>query len=452
MKLLYSFLGSLVLLVQGCASVDAHKQETAAAADVFNVRNFGAKPDGNSLSTDAIQAAINACAEAGGGTVHFPPGTYLSGSLFISQGMELYLSAGATLLASGNLDHYQEMPKPESKEAGDSASDSRGRKFHFLIVEHADAFSIAGKGTIDGNGKHYWGDNWEPVERPSPFMLFKNCSRLSISDVHIQNSPSHTIQLNSCNGVLIDGISINNPQKSANTDGIDINDSRNVRISNCHLHSGDDLICLKSQRDTVENVVVTNCILESDDAAIKFGTGSRAAIRFCSFDNLVIRSSRYGIAMFMLDGGVFEHNRFSNITIESGGRSMHHYPIFVDVDRRVANSKIGTIRHNTFENIHIVSGGKVLIGGHEESPIEHLSFRNVEFIPRDEADFSNSSKPRGNKNYPKTEHSIDLSRENAHIIMGYVGSGSVDQVRVDDSAKSKRKPILFYKSEALSVN
>lgn len=435
--------------VSACAAGEVGERPASAKSAEYSVLDFGAKPDGTTLNTQAIQAAIYACAEAGGGMVHFPPGTYLSGSLSIGQGIELHLAAGATLLASGNLNHYEEIPKDSVQKAGDAASDSRGRKFHFLIVEDAEGFSISGKGTIDGNGHYFWGENWEPVERPSPFMLFKNCRRLSIRDVHIQNSPSHTIQLKDCNGVVIDGISIDNPLESANTDGIDINDSRNVRISNCHLRSGDDLICLKSQRDTVENVVVSNCILESDDAAIKFGTGSRVATRFCSFDNIVIRNSRYGIAMFMLDGGVYEHNRFSNITIESGGRARHHYPIFVDVDKRVRESSMGRISHTQFENIHIVSGGKVLISGHAEQPIEFLTFRDVEFILRDELDFSDASKPRGNKNFPKTEQSIDLSRENAHIVLGYIGSGHVEDIRIDASAKTDRKPIFFYKSEAL---
>ncbi|NJK85988.1 MAG: hypothetical protein HC906_08525 [Bacteroidales bacterium] len=191
----------------------------------------------------------------------------------------------------------------------------------------------------------------------------------------------------------IRAISIINPFTGPNTDGIDLEASKNVTISDCYISTGDDAICLKSSQDTVENVTVTNCILESDDAAIKFGTGSKYAIRFCTFNNIIIRKTRYGISLFMLMGGTFENNYFSNIIMEGGSRYIHEYPVFIDIDKRNEQYSYGKIRNITFTNIDMYSKGKILITGRPESNIEKLSLNNIRFILSDPADFKEADKP-----------------------------------------------------------
>lgn len=415
----------------------------SAQSNTFDVREYGAVGDGKSLCTKAIQAAADAAATAGGGVVEIPAGTFLAGTIFFPSKVSLHLAEGSILQASPNLDQYisysdsaEQIGKNE-----DQAADPGSRNLHFLVFQKSRGASVTGKGTIDGNGHAFWDANWQPLERPSPFILFDGCADITIRDVSITNSPSHTVQLKNCNGVVIDGIRINNPLESPNTDGIDINDTRNVHISNCFMRSGDDLICLKSQRDTVENVVVTNCILESDDAAIKFGTGSRVATRYCSFSNIVIRSSRYGIALFMLDGGVYEHNTFRNITIESGGRAAVHFPIFVDIDKRVADRPYGKIQHTIFDEIQIVSGGKVLISGHPQQPIQDMTITNFHFLLQGEQDFTDANKPRGNKNFPAIETSVDHSRQPANIVLSEIYGGRMADLYFAPTVYTKRQGV-----------
>ena len=122
--------------------------------------------------------------------------------------------------------------------------------------------------------------------------------------------------------VFIDGIRILNFLEAPNTDGIYPISSSNVFISNCYIETGDDAICPKSNstEKACENLVVTNCVLISDDSAIKFGTRSDGIIRHCVFNNIIIRNSKYGLAFYMKDGGTYEDIQFSNINIETSGK------------------------------------------------------------------------------------------------------------------------------------
>ena len=395
-----------------------------------SIKDFGAKGDSLSLDTKAIQDAIDQASLAGG-TVYIPVGTYRIGTLFLKENVSIHFETGAMLVGSTSLEDYKTEKKP------------------LVIGEGLKNISITGKGVIDGNGRVFWDENFKALERPEPWIILNRCTNVTIRDVKFQNSPSHTLRLENSDDVKFEGISIINPFKGPNTDGIDIVDSKNVFVSNSLISTGDDAICLKSQRDTVENVVVTNCILESDDAAIKFGTGSRVATRFCSFTNTVIKRTRYGISLFMLDGGVFEHNNFSDLVIENASRHEHEYPIFIDIDKRVPDRDYGIVRDNSFTNLKIVTDGKILISGHRESHISDLTFNNITMHVKNEADFAGAKKPRGNKNYPKLETSVDLSQKPANFVLGYTNGVLLKDVQIYAEAGSKREDLFTQEVEQL---
>ena len=411
-------IGYLVLtLVLGCASVER--------PDDYDITDFGAVGNGKTLTTSAIQQAIDACHQNGGGTVYFPPGSYLTGSIYLKDKVSLRFASGSLLQGSPNLDDYT------------------GERKCLIYGYGLKNVSITGKGIIDGNGHVFWDENFKALERPEPWILLDTVEHLTISGVLFRNSPSHTLRVENASDVTIRDISMISSFKGPNTDGIDIVDSENFMISNCYISTGDDAICLKSQRDTVQNVVVTNCILESDDAAIKFGTGSRVATRYCNFTNNVIKRSRYGIALFMLDGGVFEHNNFSNLIIETGSRWPHEYPVYIDIDKRKEDSQYGIVRDNTFSNLKIVSGGKVLIAGRPDHSISNLRFTNSTFYLKDPVDFSKAKKPRGNKNYPKLETSIDLSPQASTFTFGYIDNLVLEGVQVISEARADRTDLYL---------
>jgi polygalacturonase len=268
---------------------------------MFSVRDFGAKGDKQSNDRAAIQAAVEACSKAGGGTVYFPAGDYLSGTIRLLSNVTLQLDAGATLWASTE------------------PSDYEGRRL--LVADEQEHISIVGSGTIHGQGTADYGSRWGVPDRP-PFrtgvLLFQKCRHVAIRGVTILYSDSWAVHLKRCETVFIDGVTILNNIHRLNSDGIDPDSCRDVHISNCHIVAGDDCIVLKSTEPySCENVVVTNCTLETTCTALKLGTESRGDFRDVHFSNCTIRDTPVGIGFYMKDGTTMERVTFSDISIET---------------------------------------------------------------------------------------------------------------------------------------
>ncbi|NIA29062.1 MAG: hypothetical protein GWP06_04005 [Actinobacteria bacterium] len=353
----------------------------------FLITDFGAIADGSTLATQAIQSAIDSCFKSGGGYVIVPSGRFLTGTIVLKNHVYLKLSPGAVLLGSKNLSDYNPP---------------------FLIyAENAHDFGIIGHGTIDGQGDFFWRGKQRPYHRPERTVNFENCRDVTIRDINIRNSAAFNIAFEDCDRVTITGVSIINDLAAPNTDGIDPISSSNVFISNCYIETGDDAICPKSHnvKNPLENLVVTNCVLISDDSAIKFGTASRGVIRNCSFSNIIIRNTKYGIGFYMKDGGSFEDIQFSNISVEtvvrdSGRpeRGTNSYAIFMDIEKRNENSGFGTIRNIMFSDMTInTTDGNCLFAGMPEQKIENLTLDNIRMRVRRRTDLSGRHKPRGTR-------------------------------------------------------
>ncbi len=396
-------------------------------AIALNIAELGAVNDGKTLNTKAIQAAIDSCARAGGGQVLVPAGgAYLSGTLILKSKVLLHLENGALLLGSPNIaDYHPGFP-------------------HLLFAENAEFTGITGTGTIEGNGPAFWDENFEPRNRPLPWLRFLNCRNLVFDGVSLLHSPAHVLVLTGCDGVVVNGLRIVNHMQSPNTDGIDVTDSRNVRISNCYIETGDDAICLKSHSAWVENVVAFNNILISDDAAIKFGTGGHVGVRYCVFAGNVIRDTRYGIALFQMDGGRYEHCVFSDMVIHTASRHRTEYPIFVDIDKRQADGPLGSIEHITFSNLELITRGNCLIAGQKQAPIRNIRLENISLSAAAEpaADLTTARKPRGNKTLGYFPDMADLSKENAWVTLGHVEGLMLQGVTIADE---KRQRSRFYR-------
>jgi hypothetical protein len=435
MRLVISIL--LIVVVSAC--------NKAVQQSVFVITDYGAVGDSTTLNTTFIQQAIDACAMRGGGKVIVPPGKFITGTIRLHSNINYHFENGAMLIGSHSIDHYNK-PEGESNIMLISLQQKPAvREALRVLIDGSSVqnVSFTGQGIIDGNGKSFWDKDFKPLERPEPWINFRNAKNISIRDITFQNAPSHVLRFADSERITIDGIKIVNHPQSPNTDGIDIVDTKIVSINNCYISTGDDAICLKSDDDSVENVVVTNCVIESDDAAIKFGTGSRTAIRYTTFSNNVIRKSRYGISLFMLEGGVFEHNLFSHMIMSGGSRHAHEYPIFIDVDKKRATDTYGLISDNTFSDLKVITSGKMLITGRPEVPIRDLYLHGITFYVTNEVDFSEAKKPRGNKNFPKLETSLDRSPVPAHITLGYIDGLSMKNVHFVQDKAGARKEIDF---------
>jgi hypothetical protein len=380
---------------------------SAVLAADFDIKTYGATGNGKTMDTVSIQKAIDAANAAGGGVVHFPAGRFLSGTITLKSNVTLYLSPGSVLLGSTHIEDYN--PK------------------HLIYAKGVSNIAIEGGGTIDGQGDSFLDKDLKPLPRPSPLIEIWDSRGIRIQDITIRKTPAWGIHPKNCDGVKIRGISLLNNLRAINTDGIDIDSSRNVLISDNHIEAGDDCIVLKTTNrgdgpvQPTENVTVTNNVLVSAASALKLGTESHGDFRHCVFSNCVIRDSRTGIALLANDGGTMEDIRFQNIVMTTApkwGQGVE-WPIVVDVDKRTAESRLSHIRDVGFSDITIYGKGRVLVEGTPESPIEQISFHNVLMRM---TGYENIAKVRKLRGGAKTEASgmPDYGPTPAAMIFGFV--------------------------------
>jgi polygalacturonase len=374
---------------------------------VVNVLDFGAVGDGKKLSTAAIQAAINACAAAGGGKVRVPPGKYLTGPIFLRSNLEFELLAGATLLGSTNFSDYPTI-------AGWWEGLERRIYASMITGIDLDNVAITGQGTLDGQGAVWleaWGKTEElrrklglrgrepenppgsPLPWPRPRMINLYRSRkVLIRDLTIHDSPSWTVHPVLCDDVDIQGLTILNPPHSWNTDGIDPESCRNVRIRDCYISTGDDCIMLKSGYKQIpgkpfmptENVAVTNCTFNAGGCGVGIGSETAGGVRNVAISNCACDGTTCGLYFRTARGrgNVVENVSAVNVVMRNLEETGIVFSMFYeDEDRGTAHPV--DIRTPVFRNFHcsdiLLDGakGSVVIEGLPESPIQQLSLENV---------------------------------------------------------------------------
>ena len=285
-------------------------------AEPLNVVLLGAVGDGETLNTKSIQQAIDSCHLQGGGTVYFPAGEYLSGTIVLKSHVNLHLESGAVLAGSTNLDDY---PVMISKIR--SYTDNYTNK-SLIYAEKAVDIAITGQGMIHGHGENeifHSGSYTNYKKRPYLIRLIQ-CNKILVRDITLKNSAMWASHYLACDNVQIHGITINSVV-NGNNDGIDIDACYNVRISNCDIRTGDDSIVLKATIDRpCKNVLVTNCVLSSKQCAFKLGTESNGGFKNIALNNCIIKNTNgSGIALEMVDGGVLEGVVINNVIMDSCG-------------------------------------------------------------------------------------------------------------------------------------
>ena len=376
----------------------ARADQPHPSGGLFNVRDFGATGDGTQLATPVLQAAMDTCAKAGGGTLIFPAGLYVTGTLFLKSHVTLQLEAGAALLGSKDLKDYP-LTSPGIRSYTDNYTERS-----LIYGEGLENIAIQGRGLINGQGATFKG----PYKVRPYLIRLISCRDVSVRDITLKDSPMWVQHYLACEGVNIDGITVHS-HCNANNDGIDIDGCTRVRIANCDISSGDDAIVLKSTLDRpCRNVAVTNCLLSSDCNAFKLGTESNGGFENIVMSNCSIYDTRLaGLALELVDGGVLDGVNISNVTMRDARGA-----IFVRLGNRARPFKAGTTKlaPGVLRNIsisHVRATGADRTGcsitGWPGHPAENIALHDIHisFIGGGSAEDARRQVPEQAEKYPE---------------------------------------------------
>jgi hypothetical protein len=319
----------------------------------YNILDYGAQPNCSTLNTTRIQSAIDAAHSHGGGRVVIPTGQFLTGSIILKTGVELHLLHNAVLLGSTNPAHYSKL----------------NRWLALVLADGQNHISITGLGTIDGQGRKlalhidslfYAGQIdsafYNFVEmRPSHFIRpqlieFVNCANIKVRNVTLKNAACWVQTYDQCEKIILDSVRVDS-DAYWNNDGIDIQDCKNVRITNCFVNAADDGICLKSQSADhyCDSIYIANCTVRSSASAIKFGTVSHGGFTNVVIENIKVYDTfRSALAIECVDGGILENVSVNNIVAANTGNAL-----FIRLGDRSKTRPPGILKNVTIANMKV---------------------------------------------------------------------------------------------------
>jgi polygalacturonase len=393
------------LAVRGLAAAP-RSPAAGLAGPAFDVRKAGARGDGRTRDTSAIQAAVEAAARTRG-RVYFPPGEYLSGTVRLRSDVTLHLDEEAVLIASRDDGDFD----PVERLAHEAHADAETTDFRFALLQGqgVERIRILGPGRIDGNRSSR--------EGPKPIAL-KSCRQIDIHDVTIANAGNYAISLLGCDQAEIARVTIVNGY----ADGIDPDCCQNVRIVNCHVETRDDAIALKASfalgvRRATRNVTVRGCHLSTYHNAFKLGTESTGDFHDVSFLDCTVVGRPHpwkgelssGIALTTVDGG-----RLQRVTIANVRMRDVRCPIFVRLGQRGWGQDVpaaGRLERVTISGVS--ASGALLaaaITGLAGRPISDVTIQNVRVSAAGggSAEAAARSVPELEKTYPDAYMFRDL--------------------------------------------
>ena len=319
----------------------------------YNILDYGAKSNCNTLNHIYIQAAIDDAYKNGGGKVIVPPGIFLTGSFYLKSNVELQIDKGAVLVGSTDISDYKNIDdwkalilaenQSKIKITGDGIIDGQGRSLALKI----DSLFYAGK--LDSI--YYNKNRKRPNEHIRPELIkFYKCDSIEIKNINLKNSSCWVQTYQLCSNLKIDNIKVIS-DAYWNNDGLDIVDCKNVHVFNCYINSADDGICLKSEDSSAlnENIVIENNTIRSSASAVKFGTASSGGFKNITIKNIkVFDTFRSAIALESVDGGILEDVYIKNITAYNTRNA-----VFIKLGHRNVDGKIGTLKNIVIKDIKV---------------------------------------------------------------------------------------------------
>ncbi len=369
-----------------------------------NILDFGAVGDGETLNTAAIQSAIDSAAAEGGGQVLVPPGVFISGTIWLRSNIDLHLEAGAVLKGSSDMADYCANDSFPQNAGNSDAEGWRGA--HLIAAVEVHDVSLTGCGTIDGNALAFMAplpgfdhEKWTDYAwsrgflftdrpridyRPGQVVIFCECDRVRVSGLTFRNCPCWTCHIHGCEDVTVHGIHIDNQVDLVNSDGIDIDCSSRVAVTDCVIRTGDDAITLRGTFKRLtrrpghdcEDVVISNCVLDSSACAFRIGIGA-GRIRNVVISNITVShaSTAFWIGCSWFQPG--EGTKISGISISHvRGRNIGQPANIKPCGDEVENA---FIRDISFTDYQAECYSHLIVRGSERTPVENIRFRDCRF-------------------------------------------------------------------------
>lgn len=359
---------------------------------ILNVKELGLKGDGVTLETEAIQKIIN---EAGkGDTLVFPKGYYVTGTISLKSDITIELQRGAELVGSRNIEHYRACGFYHN-EMIDTVS--------LIYALDAENIRITGEGKIQMNGDAFFDfDAYLPpflegetvtkedaeqmvigkVDRPTQPIFFNNCKNITIDGIKIFNSPCWTLVFSNCENILVEKIYVDSHNRVGNNDGVHCSASKNIIVRDSTFLCGDDCFaatCITNWDGVCENMEISDCLMSSRSAAIRFGHLS-SKVRNITVKNIKIIRSNRAIAIFTGNDGSVENAHFESIEADTkiygGWWWGKGEPIVI-----CAKDVNGAISNISFKDCKFVHENPALIVG-ENDNIKGVSLEGCSFIPQ----------------------------------------------------------------------
>ena len=363
-----------MVIMRMCGLVLAASCAFVAQAKDFPVRE---------KSGAAVQSAIDLAGASGGGRVVLTEGVYPSATLYLRSGVELHLEKGAVLLGSSKWSDYDDVDDPRIGKVPERS------KKAFIAAIGCRNVAITGAGTIDGQGVSFYDSNVPPgamfAKPPHPrtrMVEFVECRNVRFEGVEFKDSPGWTFWLRNCENVVCSGLHIHGDQRMINNDGLHFDGCRHVRVGGCEIRTGDDCIIMRANRmpggmSLCEDLIVSNCTLNSNCQAIRLGCPSDDTIRNGLFKNLRI-SGNNGIASIhpvrYLQPSCGGYCRMENLRFEDCTVDVRGVAVFFTVDPGIRLRAFGNV---TFDGLVLGRESKIVLNGSEDSPLVNMDFENV---------------------------------------------------------------------------
>lgn len=396
--------------------------QTRFADKTYNINDFGAVADGETLNTLAFEKAIQTCTQNGGGKVLVPDGKYLTGAIHLESNVNLHLEDHAEILFSIDTKEY---PIVHTSFEGTELMNYSP----LIYAKNKTNVAITGKGTLNGQadrtnwwiwsgGKDYGWKKGIPSQndpqnrevlvdmaekgipvaervfgdgrylRPN-FIEFFECNTVLVKDITIINAPFWILHPLKSNNIIIDGVTVNS--HGPNNDGCDPEYSQNILIKNCTFNTGDDCIAIKAGRDAdgrrvaipSKNIIVQNCKMMDGHGGVVIGSEISAGVNNVFVEDCVMDSPNLDRAIRIKTnskrGGIIENVFVRNLEVGTVKECVLKLNMFYNVYGAQTGSFIPTIRNISLENVKVKNGGKysVWAEGYAESPVENITLKNV---------------------------------------------------------------------------